>query len=119
MGFGHVGVGLDSDDTSGFYPIKKALCLATGCSTPGNVFSDQMKEGVAYATTRIATTAGQNAMMKMTITQREQNAGMYNLFNRNCAEFVEDVLDYGGVPYGPYTERPTKLFTDLGGLIAE
>ena len=116
-GLGHVGVGLDSDETSGFYPINDAVCLLSGCNMPGNVLWDQMKEGVADATTRIATTAGQNAMMQMAITQREQNGGMYNLFSRNCAEFVEGVLDYGGVPYGPYTEYPRTFFADIGGQI--
>ena len=49
-------------------------------------------------------------MMQMAITQREQNGGMYNLFSRNCAEFVEGVLDYGGVPYGSLYGIPQDFF---------
>jgi hypothetical protein len=45
----------------------------------------------------LQTTPEQDQAMLQAINQRIQNPGKYNLSGRNCAMFVEDVLQAGNV----------------------
>jgi RHS repeat-associated protein len=112
-GFGHVGVAVNSNDTSGFYPESHPVCLIKGCSVPGLVLDDQAKHpGITPEIIIIHTTPQQDDAMNHAINVRLQNPGKYNLYGRNCTKFVEDVLRAGGL--SPLdTTYPHDLANDL------
>ena len=57
--------------------------------------------------------------MQNFINQRLNHPGNYNLYGRNCARFVEDVLRAGGVPNVPNTSRPDELIHNyIGDILA-
>jgi RHS repeat-associated protein len=120
-GYGHVGVGVNSDQTSGFYPIpgNNSWCLLFNCSTPGNLLWDQMQSGYTPYSVTIPTTPEQDALMQAAIDRRLHDGGMYNLRGRNCARFVEDVLNAGFVPNVPDTQYPMALFRAMGGVVPQ
>ena len=39
-GYGHIGIGVDTDQTTGFYPTTHKTCLVWGCDVPGRALSD-------------------------------------------------------------------------------
>ena len=39
-GYGHVGIGVNTDQTSGYYPTSRPVCLIWGCDVPGHVLND-------------------------------------------------------------------------------
>ena len=109
-GFGHVGVGVNTNQTSGFYPMRHSTCLVTGCDVPGALSPDN--EYAPEGTIVIHTTPAQDQAMQDVINQRNRNPGDYNLYGRNCAQFAEDVLRAGGLdPLD--TKYPRRLFRDL------
>jgi len=52
----------------------------------------------------IAISAVSAQAMKQAIASRQNHAGLYNLYFRNCAGFVEHVLHAGGVGGVPHSE---------------
>jgi RHS repeat-associated protein len=97
-GFGHIGVGVNTNDTSGFYETQRPVCLLWGCNVPGLVLNDQAKHpGGTPEIIIIHTTPQQDDAMNHAINLRLQNPGDYNLYGRNCTRFVEDVLKAGGL----------------------
>ena len=96
-GFGHVGVGVNTNDTQGFYPSTQSACLLFGCNVPGDLRNDQAQHpGVTPDTFVLHTTPDQDQAMQRVINQRDSSHGNYNMYGRNCARFVEDVLRAGG-----------------------
>ncbi len=96
-GQGHVGIGINTDSTQGFYPASFGF-LSPFFNVPGGVFNDANMNGAAtviYLHHR--TTPEQDQAMQQAINQRMRNPGKYNLTGRNCATFVEDVLQAGNV----------------------
>lgn len=112
-GLGHVGVGINSTDTQGFYPTTHRVCLLTGCDVPGDLLNDQTQHpGVTPEKIVIPTTPQQDRAMQQVIDQRKASHGNYNMYGRNCATFVEDVLRAGGQkPLD--TKYPHDLADDL------
>jgi RHS repeat-associated protein len=113
FGNGHVGVGVNTTDTVGFYPTNTSLCLVFGCSVPGQVGNDQdHHSGMSPDVIVIPTTPDQDASMQRAI---DNWSGKYNLYGRNCASFVEYVLNAGGVS-APQDTVPKTLWHDLHQL---
>jgi len=115
-GFGHVGVGVNTNDTQGFYPTTHKVCLLYGCDVPGDLLNDQARHpGVNPEIIIIRTTPEQDRAMQQLIDQRNANHGNYNLYGRNCSRFVEDVLRAGGLN-PPDTTYPHDLFNFLRSI---
>ena len=96
-GQGHVGIGINTDSTQGFYPASFGF-LSPLFNVPGGVFNDASMNGAAPVIyLHLQTTPEQDQAMLQAINQRIQNPGKYNLSGRNCAMFVEDVLQAGNV----------------------
>jgi RHS repeat-associated protein len=114
-GFGHEGIGINTDDTVGFYPrltgdpitkLKEGMDI----SVPGQVYFDRSQEpGQISESISIKTTAEQDRAMLAFVAQRIRDPGFYNLFSRNCSEFVRDVLKAGNVS-APSRISPTSQF---------
>ena len=110
-GFGHIGIGVDSDDTQG-YSTKdpKTSIWKRIFGAPAGTPEDDIKahtkndEVVPHSYLHIAITADQAAAMQGAIAQRYANGGHYNLLFNNCAQFVETVLHAGGVSGVPHAE---------------
>lgn len=120
MGNGHVGVGVNTSNTVGFYPTTR-WCLAADCSVNGQApFDSTMQNGVSPASTlTIHTTPAQDQAMQQAINSRRNNPGKYNLYGRNCAKFVEDVLNAGGIPNVPDNMIPNHLYQTLQQMYSD
>ncbi len=96
---GHVGIGVNSDQTQGFYPIDPDLRAPFGKNFPGEVRNDDMNE--PHDMLRIRTSPEQDAAVKAYIENRRTNPGHYDLYNRQCTDFVNGGLRAGNVEIPP------------------
>ncbi len=110
-GFGHIGIGVDTDQTRGFStadpktPWYKRLFGAPLARTEDDIGQHTKNGEVApRSDIRIAITASQAATMKAAMAKRTADPGRYNILFRNCAGFVESVLHAGGVQGVPHSE---------------
>jgi hypothetical protein len=112
-GFGHVGIGVNSSQTSGLYPADDAdpVATATGQDVPGVVHPDTR---VPEANVTIPTTPEQDAAVQAAIDARTADPGNYNLLNNNCSDFVQDALGAGGIGTSG-TTFPRALMNELQG----
>ncbi len=92
---GHVGIGFDPNQTMGFYPEKWRLATPADVDVPGVVKADSMDK--PHDTLRIPTSPDQDAAVDAYIKQRQSNPGDYNLYNRQCTDFVNSALRAGNV----------------------
>lgn len=95
-GFGHVGIGVNSSSTTGFYPApgSSTWSVVTGQPVPGVMLPDTR---TPTATIRIMTTPEQDKAMQDFINARTRNPGNYDLNDRNCTATVRDALGTAGV----------------------
>jgi RHS repeat-associated protein len=113
-GYGHIGIGVNTSQTSGFYPETHAICLLVSCNVQGQLRKDAAEHpGITPQIIVIRTSAQQDKAMQLAIDQRRLNPGTYNLYGRNCALFVEDVLKVGNVQNVPNDIRPDWFVTNL------
>jgi RHS repeat-associated protein len=118
-GYGHVGAGVNTDSTSGYYPTSHSTCLVFGCDVPGQVLNDPKDHpGVTPQKVTIPTTPDQDKAMQKVIDARTKDPGKYNLYGRNCTKFVEDILNAGGLKNVPDTTYPQDLFDNLKNRVA-
>jgi RHS repeat-associated protein len=110
-GFGHVGIGVNTKSTTGFYPGSNAstFLVMTGQPVPGEMRPDTTNP---KGTLIIPTTPAQDQAIQNFIKQRTQNPGNYDLNNRNCATTVRDALSAGGIDTEE-TILPRALFKNL------
>jgi len=110
-GFGHVGVGVNSNSTFGFYPIPdQPGNLITG--TPGEVKPDTRKP---LRCKRVETNSAQDEAMSAFIEGSQMPpAGDYTFAAGNCVNFVQMTLDAGDVP-APDGIAPIPFFGALKG----
>jgi hypothetical protein len=81
---------------------------------PGWAGPDSLKETMpADGKVKIRTTRTQDEAMCEAIKARKENPGSYNLYSRQCTEFVEGVLEAGGVKNLPHSAKPKVLFWNL------
>ncbi len=92
--FGHVGIGVNTDQTQGFYPIKRSPSVAMPDGVPGVVRQDDL--GESHDTLRIPTSPEQDAAVQDYIDKRKSDPGNYQLLNRQCTDFVRGALGAGG-----------------------
>ena len=110
-GFGHIGIGVNSANTTGFYPApgSSTFDVITGQPVPGIEKADTR---TPTATINIRTTPAQDNAIQDFINARKRNPGKYDLNDRNCATTVRDALGAGGVNT-PATIYPRDLMRNL------
>ena len=118
-GVTHIGIGINTPNTVGFYPKIRETRVAFCASAPGAVLSDPIFQTDVLErsrTIRIKTTAAQDRRMQFVIN-RLQEGGVdtpsYNLCGNQCTAFVRQVLQAGGT-YAPNNIiLPSSLFDYL------
>ncbi len=101
-GPGHIGIGINTDQTVGLYPIRQTATMLTCSTVPGVVASDRTmqkpKHVAAASTLVIKTQPWQDALMQSHINRLQGAASpVYNLCIDQCHTFVNAVLTAGGV----------------------
>ena len=111
MGAGHVGIGVNSTNTMGFYPVPTASTwsVITGSTVQG-VMQPDIRAVEQILTIR--TTPAQDKAMQNAIDFLRSNPGMYDLNDRNCTTTVRNILRAGGINT-PATIFPKILMNNL------
>ena len=110
--FGHVGIGINSSSTRGFYPRSNA---------PGNPITGipgvvQGDIKAAQSCKSISTTSEQDKAMSDFMRLASKGSGSdYALLTNNCVSFVHQVLNQGGVSLPVPSPRPRLFFDSLPG----
>jgi RHS repeat-associated protein len=106
---GHIGLGVNTDDTVGFYPNHD-----TGAS-PGHIQRDDPHtEGSPEGCIILITTPQQDQNVQDYINKRKANPGWWRP-GRDCSNFVHDALGAGGIKVGDST-FPRNVFNNLKNL---
>jgi RHS repeat-associated protein len=98
---GHIGLVVNGDpnQTNGFYPVSDAAAVAQafgGRPTPGYVKPDDPNnDRIIEDTITIYTSPEEDAAIQAYIDKMRANPGMWYMFGRNCATFVEQALAAG------------------------
>lgn len=106
---GHIGLGVNTDDTVGFYPNHDTLC------SPGHIQrDDQWQEGHPVDCIIIITTPQQDVDIQRYIDIRKKKPGWWRP-GRDCSNFVHDAFQAGGIQLDDST-FPRSLFGSLEKL---
>ena len=106
---GHIGLGVNSDETVGYYPNHD-----TGAS-PGHIEPDDPnKEGSPESCMIILTTPDQDQRIQNFINTRRKSPRWWRPGN-DCANFVHDALKAGGIKVDDST-FPRSVFGNLQQL---
>jgi RHS repeat-associated protein len=106
FGRGHVGIGVDTDDTHGYYPRILGF-LSWGADVPGVVWDDaDHNAGQTPQLLHHRSNASSDALMLAAISLRAANPGYYNLTGNNCTQFVASVLRAGHIDPQSSTQAP-------------
>ena len=114
-GLGHIGLGVGSDASEGFYPINRSWLndaeIVAGESTPGTIGLDMGD----YNSFTITTSAAQDQLIRNYISQRYHNPGNYNFYTNQCTAFVSQALQAAGleVPSDTLDMDPDIFYNDL------
>ena len=108
--FGHVGIGINSSSTSGFYPRSNA----PGNSVTGTVGEVKGDAKDAQRCKTLSSTPVQDKKMQDFIKSASTSASTYQLAGNNCVNFVRSVLLQGGIG-SPDTIRPIPFYNGLPG----
>ncbi|MFZ5506255.1 MAG: RHS repeat-associated core domain-containing protein [Pseudomonadota bacterium] len=112
-GFGHVGIGINSGATSGFYPKDDGPGNpVTG--KPGQVQSDSKQP---KSCKNIESTPEQDKLMSEFIgmSKAVDSPSDYALLTNNCVAFVKSVLAIGGLSVPQSGPKPRQFFDLLDG----
>lgn len=118
-GTGHIGIGVNSQQTQGLYPQQKSVPVVLCRDVPGVVLNDQTKQPPdairRSQSITIKTTAIQDQFIQDYINQtRSSSNATYNLCSQQCTRFVIDALGAGGLGLPRYdSARPQDLFDIL------
>ena len=111
-GFGHVGIGINSSSTSGFYPRSNA----PGNPVTGTAGIVQRDTKAANQCKAIETTPEQDRLMSEFMKMASQGTPSdYALLSNNCTNFVRDVLLQSGLSIPATSPRPDLFFRALPG----
>ena len=111
-GFGHVGIGINSSSTSGFYPRSNA----PGNPVTGTAGIVQRDTKTANQCKAIETTPEQDRLMSEFMKMASQGTPSdYALLTNNCTNFVRDVLLQSGLSIPATSPRPELFFRSLPG----
>jgi RHS repeat-associated protein len=110
--WGHIGIGINTKNTSGFYPDDNANLsdVVEGEDVSGRVKPDDpcnTKESFS-----LRTTPDQDELMQAYIENASKNPRMYNFYSNNCAVFVRNVLNSARISSPDYIQ-PYALFNGL------
>lgn len=107
-GFGHVGIGINSKSTSGFYPKDGASGNAIS-GTAGQVLSDS-KQAAACKT--VSATSDQDRLMTefIKMSSMSDSPSDYALLTNNCVAYVKAVLAIGGLSVPQSGPKPKQFF---------
>lgn len=109
-GFGHVGIGVNSNSTQGFYPKNNGFDALIG--TLGKVKSDT---GYPKSCKTISTSPAQDKQISNFIKGASTPPlNDYTFFSNNCVNFVRNALRAAGVN-SPETIAPKPFFENLPG----
>lgn len=102
-GPGHIGVGVNSSNTSGLYPRQRSIVVAFCRDVPGAALPDQERQDqTSIARSRsvtIRTTPAQDTVVQTFIQNARNNQQQeYNLCSNQCTGFVRGALQAGGIP---------------------
>ncbi len=115
-GFGHVGIGVNTDKTQGFYPKDDGfwtmILSGLGVDVPGAVKYDDLNK--PHRSVTMHTSAAQDTAVQRYIDVTKANPDNYNLYRRNCAGFCEGGIRAGGTS-APVTGIPNALYGILNG----
>jgi len=116
----HVGVGVNTTSTVGFYPTNVDLLARIeaffGFDVPGAVYPDTTVPGTKTIT--IPTSPEQDRAVQAAIDAFAKDPGNYNLWGRNCATFASDVLRAGGIN-APNTIDPGMFINQLSDMVRQ
>jgi RHS repeat-associated protein len=104
--YGHVGIGVNSMKTEGFYPDHDAPAY------PGHILPDT---ATPLKCMIIHTTPQQDQKIQDYINSRKRKPGWWRLPGRDCSNFVHDALKAGGVDVDD-SSLPPKLWSNLDQL---
>ena len=107
---GHVGIGVNSSSTVGFYPKSSGIGALTG--TPGEVKHD---EKIPESCKSVKTSPADDKKMSDYIAARTAQPGSYSLAGSNCTAFVRSVLLQANVPTIGWSPGPRPFFEALPG----
>ena len=105
--FNHIGIGVNTTRTVGH--TTDSPLAALGFTVPGYIATDHTP---VLDTITIPTSPQQDFMMQFAISNALGSPRPYNVLNKNCATFVEDVLSLGGLQL-PNTRFPNELMRYL------
>ena len=110
LGFGHVGVGVNTPDTVGMRPRQNAsaIQMGLGLDVPGKISKDPFTPH----NITIPMTPLQDEQLQQCIDTRARQQQDYNLYSNNCTIFVRECLA-AAVVSTPPTILPRTLFDDL------
>lgn len=103
----HIGIGVNSPSTYGYYPAANGAVTPTGISVPGIEKPDAGEIPIDSIT--IPTDPQQDAAVLQFIRDRINNPGKYNLYTNNCAITVEAALNRAKIS-APNDILPKNLF---------
>jgi len=96
---GHVGIGVNTNQTKGFYPSENnspsRVDQGLNRNVPGKVKLDDLNN--PHDSVRIHTDPEQDRAVQSYIDSRQNNPGSYNLYDRNCTDFTAGALRAGGI----------------------
>lgn len=108
---GHVGIGINSSATVGYYPRSDSVGLRAITGTPGAIRPDAKP---AEQCKTIKTSADQDRRMSEFIARTTANPGTYPLAGNNCTNFVRSVLEQAGISTTSFP-GPRPYFDALPG----
>jgi RHS repeat-associated protein len=119
--FGHAGISVNGSAPVGFNPgcdscaVISPILASVGIGN-GSVVGAVLPVDpgrVPSRTILIPTSPEQDAQILQYISNRTNNPGAYNLFGRNCAQFVHSALGAGGIPSSgsPFPNRLADSLT--------
>lgn len=111
--YGHVGVGVNSDDTRGRYPAsgESGIDIAQGEDVNGIIQADD--QNLLEDTFVIKTTPEQDLAVEIYIKTQENS--YYNLYKQSCVDLVRGALNAAGISTTG-TIRPRQFFSDMNSL---
>jgi hypothetical protein len=107
---GHVGIGVNTPQSQGFYPTHRGFDVIRDKDVPGVVKPDDMSQ--PHQTLQIHTSPEQDAAVQHYIDSQRVNPGNYNLYSRNCGDFVRNGMRAGSIA-PPSDQTPQTLDDDL------
>ena len=111
---GHVGIGVNSQSTEGYYPTPGGSVTAPLTGTEGMVSPDDPSKLIERILIR--TTASQDAAIQACIARRRVSPGNYSLLGNNCTDFVRECLNEARISGSPTGPGPRPLFESMRGL---